>query len=64
MTSLRRIYKGKRSARDGDLARTMVMKSGFKASSNAEPDDEVVEGVKFTPVYEVSTRFILHPIPF
>ena len=58
MTSLQRIYSGKRGARDGDLARTIDMKSGFKASSNAEPDDEVVEGVKFTPVYEVRIWFI------
>jgi len=46
----------------------MDMKSGIKASSDAEPDDEVVEGVKFTPVNEVSIFFEMinlasHSIP-
>lgn len=55
MTSLRRITRGKSSnRRNGDLTRTMDVKSGAKASPDAEPDDEVVEGVKFTPVNEVS----------
>jgi len=69
MSSLQRIYKGKSSAhRNGDLTRTMDMKSGIKASSDAEPDDEVVEGVKFTPVNEVSIFFEMinlasHSIP-
>lgn len=58
MSSLRRIYNGKSSARrNGDLTRTMEMKSGFKARSAAEPEDEVVDGVKFTPVNEVSIFF-------
>lgn len=65
MLSLRRIYKGKGSARrKGDLTRAIDTKSGFKASSDADPDGEVVEGVKFTPVNEVSILFEMINLAF
>ena len=65
MSSLQRIYKGKSSAhRNGDLTRAMDMKSGFRASSDVKPEGEVVEGVKFTPVNEVSTFFEMINLAF
>lgn len=42
----------------------MDMKSGFRASSDVEPEGEVVEGVKFTPVNEVSTFFEMINLAF
>jgi hypothetical protein len=66
MASLRQVYQGKvGSRRDGDLNRAIEKESRSKTNLDLDTDEGMVEGVRFTPVHEVSVSLkplIFHPI--